>query len=106
MTWPPATTSKLIRFEGPLFFANASYLEDEINRRINPESSIRHFIISAVGINDMDASGEEMLGMVVQRPEKRRLRGLPVWGKRCGLPGTGKNSSARRNRQTQYLRHH
>ncbi|WDP90064.1 MAG: STAS domain-containing protein [Desulfobacter sp.] len=58
---------ELIRFEGPLFFANASYLEDEINRRINPESSIRHFIIAANGINDMDASGQEMLGLVVQR---------------------------------------
>jgi len=58
---------ELIRFEGPLFFANASYLEDEINKRINPESDIRHFIIAADGINDMDASGQEMLGLVVQR---------------------------------------
>jgi len=58
---------ELIRFEGPLFFANASYLEDEVNKRMNSESNIRHFIIAANGINDMDASGQEMLGLVVQR---------------------------------------
>ena len=58
---------EMIRFEGPLFFANASYLEDEINKRIEKDSELRHFIIAANGINDMDASGEEMLGLVVQR---------------------------------------
>lgn len=58
---------ELIRFEGPLFFANASYLEDEINRRMRSDSAIRHFIIAANGINDMDASGQETLGLVVQR---------------------------------------
>jgi len=58
---------ELIRFEGPLFFANASYLEDEINRRISNDSSLKYFIIAANGINDMDASGQEMLGLVIQR---------------------------------------
>ncbi len=57
----------LIRFDGPLFFANASYLEDEINDRIINRKKLRHFIIAANGINDMDASGEEMLALVVQR---------------------------------------
>lgn len=56
----------LIRFEGPLFFANASYLEDEINERINKNPELRHIIIAANGINDMDASGEEMLALIVQ----------------------------------------
>jgi sulfate permease, SulP family len=57
----------LIRFDGPLFFANASYLEDEINDRIINRKKLRHFIIAANGINDMDASGEEMLALVLQR---------------------------------------
>jgi len=57
----------LIRFDGPLFFANASYLEDEINNRIINRKKLRHFIIAANGINDMDASGEEMLALVLQR---------------------------------------
>jgi len=58
---------ELIRFEGPLFFANASYLEDEINDRIQKGSDLRHFIIACNGINDIDASGQETLALVMQR---------------------------------------
>jgi len=58
---------QLIRFEGPLFFANASYLEDEINDRIQASSDLRHFIIACNGINDIDASGQETFALVLQR---------------------------------------
>jgi MFS superfamily sulfate permease-like transporter len=57
----------LIRFDGPLFFANASYLEDKINERLMNKKNLRHIIIAANGINDMDASGEEALSLVVDR---------------------------------------
>jgi len=57
----------LIRFDGPLFFANASYLEDKINERLINKTNLRHIIIAANGINDMDASGEEALSLVVDR---------------------------------------
>lgn len=57
----------LIRFDGPLFFANASHLEDEINDRITKRKNLQHIIIAANGINDIDASGEEMLALVTQR---------------------------------------
>jgi sulfate permease, SulP family len=55
----------LIRFEGTLFFANASYLEDTINERMRNKKDLRHIIIAANGINDIDASGEEMLSLIV-----------------------------------------
>ncbi|NDY73329.1 sodium-independent anion transporter [Desulfobacter hydrogenophilus] len=58
---------QMIRFEGPLFFANASYLEDEINDRIQKESNLKHFIIACNGINDIDASGQETLALIIQR---------------------------------------
>ena len=58
---------EMIRFEGPLFFANASYLEDEINERIQNGADLRHFIIACNGINDIDASGQETLALVIQR---------------------------------------
>ncbi len=58
---------QIIRFEGPLFFANASYLEDEINDRIQAGSDLRHFIIACNGINDIDASGQETFALVLQR---------------------------------------
>ncbi|MFH1050616.1 MAG: SulP family inorganic anion transporter [bacterium] len=57
----------LIRFEGPLFFANASYLEDEVNKRIKQKSKLKYIIIVCNGINDMDASGEEALALLINR---------------------------------------
>ena len=58
---------ELIRFEGPLFFANASYLEDEINNRIQNAINLKHIIIACNGVNDIDASGQESLALVIQR---------------------------------------
>ena len=57
----------LVRFDGPLFFANASYLEDEINDRIINHKNLKHIIIAANGINDIDASGEEALSLIIER---------------------------------------
>ena len=57
----------MIRFEGPLFFANASYLEDEINNRLVNGKNLKHIIIAANGINDIDASGEEALSLIIDQ---------------------------------------
>ncbi|KJR98459.1 MAG: DNA repair protein [Desulfobulbaceae bacterium BRH_c16a] len=55
----------MIRFEGPLFFANASFLEDQITERMLKKKSLKHIVIVANGMNDIDASGEEVLSLVV-----------------------------------------
>ncbi|NCC25299.1 MAG: STAS domain-containing protein [Deltaproteobacteria bacterium] len=57
----------VVRFEGPLFFANASFLEDQITARMQDAPDLRHIILVAEGINDMDASGEEALSLIVDR---------------------------------------
>ena len=57
----------LIRFEGPLFFANASYLEDKLSDLMLCKTTLRHVLIVANGINDIDASGEETLSLLVGR---------------------------------------
>ena len=57
----------LVRFDGPLFFANASFLEDQITERMMGNDKLKHIIIVANGINDMDASGEEALSLIVDR---------------------------------------
>ena len=57
----------LIRFDGPLFFANASYLEEKIDERLMTKKHLRHIIIAANGISDMDASGEETLSLLIDR---------------------------------------
>ena len=57
----------VIRFDGPLFFANASFLEDKITERMRLKDKLRHIVLVANGINDMDASGEETLSLVIDR---------------------------------------
>jgi SulP family sulfate permease len=57
----------LVRFDAPLFFANASYLEDQVSERMRARKDLRHIVIVAAGINDIDASGEETLSLLVDR---------------------------------------
>jgi sulfate permease, SulP family len=57
----------MVRFDGPLFFANASYLEDKITEFMRNKKDLKHIIIVANGINDIDASGEETLSLLVDR---------------------------------------
>jgi len=64
----------LLRFEGTLFFANASYLEDKINERMMSKKELKYIIIAANGINDMDASGEEALSLTIERVRSAGVR--------------------------------
>jgi MFS superfamily sulfate permease-like transporter len=57
----------IVRFDGPLFFANATYLEDQINERLRAKRELRHLIIVSNAITDIDASGEEALSLLVDR---------------------------------------
>ncbi|EFK06109.1 sulfate permease [delta proteobacterium NaphS2] len=57
----------MLRFDGSLFFANSSYLEDQIAEIMLEKKSLRHIILVSNGINDIDASGEETLSLLVDR---------------------------------------
>ncbi len=57
----------MVRFDGPLFFANASYLEDQIMDLMLNKKDLKHIVIVSNGINDIDASGEEILSLLVDR---------------------------------------
>jgi len=57
----------VVRFNGPLFFANASFLEDMITERMARKKKLKHIVLVANGINDMDASGEEALSLIIDR---------------------------------------
>jgi MFS superfamily sulfate permease-like transporter len=73
----------MVQFEGPLFFANSSYLEDSIRGIIETKKKLKHIILVANGINEMDASGEEMLSLLVDRI---RSAGLDI--SFCGINET------------------
>jgi MFS superfamily sulfate permease-like transporter len=57
----------MIRFEGPLFFANTSYLEDEVLARLKAMPDLRCFLLVSNGVNELDSSGEEALALLVGR---------------------------------------
>lgn len=57
----------MIRFDGQLFYANAGYLEDQISDIMMSMPELKHILIVSNGINDMDASGEEMVSLIVDR---------------------------------------
>jgi SulP family sulfate permease len=57
----------MVRFDGPLFFANSSYLEDKMMEIMRLKKELKHIILVSNGINDIDASGEEALSLLVDR---------------------------------------
>lgn len=57
----------LVRFDGPLFFANSSYLDDQITELMLNREALKHILIVSNGINDIDASGEETLSLLIDR---------------------------------------
>jgi MFS superfamily sulfate permease-like transporter len=57
----------MVRFDGPLFFANATYLEDQIAKVRQSMPKLKHILIEASGVDDMDATGEEALSLIVDR---------------------------------------
>jgi MFS superfamily sulfate permease-like transporter len=57
----------VVRFDGALFFANASYLDEQVIKFRTEQPDLRYILLDAKGINDMDASGEEALALLVER---------------------------------------
>ncbi len=57
----------LIRFSGPLFFPNASYLEETVSERRKARKELRHILIVANGISDIDTTGADALSHIVDR---------------------------------------
>ena len=57
----------IIRFDGPLFFANTGYFEEKVLERVATKPELKFIIIDAEGINEIDATGEEMLHQLAVR---------------------------------------
>ena len=63
----------VVRFDGALFFANASYLDEQVAKFRTEQPDLRYILLDAKGINDMDASGEEALSLLVDRVRSANL---------------------------------
>ena len=63
----------VVRFDGALFFANASYLDEQVAKFRTEQPDLRYILLDSKGINDMDASGEEALSLLVDRVRSAKL---------------------------------
>jgi len=64
----------MIRFDGPLYFANTSYFEDKVLEKVADKPELKFVIVDGQGINDIDATGEEMLSQLTERLEKTGIQ--------------------------------
>ncbi len=55
----------VVRFDGSLIFTNATYLEDRVLEHIAEMKELRAVLVESSGINDLDASGEDALSVLV-----------------------------------------
>jgi SulP family sulfate permease len=56
-----------MRFDGQLYFANVSYFEDTILAAVADHPNAKYLLVVGDGINQLDASGEEVLHHLVDR---------------------------------------
>jgi SulP family sulfate permease len=56
-----------MRFDGSLYFANVAYFEDTVLEAVADKPKAKYLLVVGDAINQMDASGEEMLHTLVER---------------------------------------
>lgn len=67
---PELTTSDhviALRFDASLYFANAPFFEDAVLAAVADKPKVKYLLIVGNGINQMDASGEEVVRGLVER---------------------------------------
>lgn len=64
----------VIRYAGSIFFANVSYLEDRVLETAESMPELRHILIVGNGINELDASGEDALVVLINRLHEQQLK--------------------------------
>ena len=64
---PTSPKISIVRFDGSLYFANAGYFESKILEVVAANPELRYIIIDASAINQLDATGEEVLFHLTER---------------------------------------
>lgn len=70
LVYPEMPTGKqmvAVRFDGSLYFANTSYFEDAVLGAVAAHPDARALLIVGNGINQLDASGEEVIHHLLDR---------------------------------------
>jgi SulP family sulfate permease len=64
---PASDVVTAVRFDGSLYFANVAYFEDAILEAVASNPKAKYLLVVGNGINELDASGEEVMHHVVER---------------------------------------
>ncbi|HEY9150620.1 MAG TPA: sulfate permease [Gammaproteobacteria bacterium] len=64
---PTDQVMSIMRFDGSLYFANSGYFETRILSHVAGKERLRYLIIDCEGINEIDASGMEMIEGLTHR---------------------------------------
>ena len=64
---PTSAHIMAMRYDGSLYFANVSYFEDTVLEALTSRPTAKYVLIVGDGINQMDASGEEVVHHLVER---------------------------------------
>ena len=64
---PASEVVTAVRFDGRLYFANVAYFEDAILEAVAANPKAKFLLVVGDGINELDASGEEVMHHIVQR---------------------------------------
>jgi SulP family sulfate permease len=59
----------VLRFDGSLYFANAGYFESRVLENIASKPDLRYVILDLEGVNQIDATGEDVIGTLHERLE-------------------------------------
>lgn len=63
----------VLRFDGQLYFANVSHFEEMVLNAVSTKPSAKFLLLIGDGINQMDASGEEVVHHLVERVQKNGM---------------------------------
>jgi SulP family sulfate permease len=57
----------VLRYDGSLYFANAGYFETRVLQNVASKPELKFVILDLEGINEIDATGEEVIGTLHER---------------------------------------
>ncbi|MFZ2163245.1 MAG: SulP family inorganic anion transporter [Sideroxyarcus sp.] len=63
-----------MRYDGSLYFANVPYFEDTVLEAVANNPTAKHLLIVSDGINQLDASGDEVIHHVIERLRANGIR--------------------------------
>jgi SulP family sulfate permease len=69
MNLPTIPRISLVRFDGSLYFANAGYFETKVLATVAANPELKYLILDGEAINQLDATGEEVLDHLAERLE-------------------------------------